>query len=213
MCSRGKHLNHLNFIPGRLVLKPGTRADYKSLERFHYIAGPPATWAQIWTIYHQSCIHTSSDLRKSAQICAICGHSGPATRTPIAIVSYPCLNSHARDRALNLSRLTPNRRQRFINQHIRTISRLIVHPTYRGLSLASILINCILKNCTTRYTEALATMAKAHPLFSRSAMKEFPPDHEDKPHYYLFDNRKSKIENRKSISPPCESSCKATGHK
>jgi GNAT superfamily N-acetyltransferase len=192
MSVRGKHLKHLNFIPGRLILKPGARADYKALERFHYLAGPPATWAQIWTIYHQSCIHTSSDLRKSAQICAICGHSAPPTPTPIAIavLSYPCLNSHARERALNLSGLNPRRRQRFINQNIRTISRLIVHPTYRGLGLASTLINRILNNCPTRYTEALATMAKAHPLFKNAGMKEFPPQDPDKPTYYLTEKRR-----------------------
>jgi ABC-type ATPase with predicted acetyltransferase domain len=103
-----------------------------------------------------------------------------------------------------------------VNQNIRTISRLIVHPAYRGLGLASILIKCILNNCTTRYTETLATMAKAHPLFRKSGMKEFPPAEEYKPHYYLFDaveDRKSKIEDQKFISPLCENSCKAIGHK
>jgi hypothetical protein len=29
-------------------------------------------------------------------------------------------------------------------------------------------------------------MAKAHPLFNKSGMKEFLPDRDDKPHYYLF---------------------------
>ncbi len=173
-----------NFIPGRLILNSGTRADYKSLERFHYIAGPPATFAQIWTIYHQSRDHLSSDLRQSASICG----SSLSAPTPIAIavLSYPCLNCKARDRALNLTQLSPKRRQTFINRHIRTISRLIVHPTYRGLGLASTLIHCILDNCPTRYTEALATMAKAHPLFKKSGMQEFPPENDTKPHYYLF---------------------------
>ncbi|HEV8290699.1 MAG TPA: hypothetical protein VGP94_02190 [Tepidisphaeraceae bacterium] len=176
-----------NFIPGRLILRAGTRADYKTLERFHYIAGPPATWAQIWTIDHESGDDFFSDPRSSA---LICGSSlRPAIPIAIAVLSHPCLNCHARDRVLNLTRLSPKKRQHFINQNIRTISRLIVHPTYRGLSLASILINCILSNCTTRYTEAIATMAKAHPLFLKSGMKEFPPDDDDtKPHYYLFDH-------------------------
>ena len=186
MFSRGKSLNHLSFIPGRLVLKPGTRADYKSLERFHYLAGPPATFAQIWTIYHQK-----SDLRKSARICAIRDHSSlPPTPIAIAVLSYPCLNCHARDRALKLTKMNPKRRHHFVNKNIRTISRLIIHPTYRGLGLASILINCILNNCPTRYTEALATMAKAHPLFKNAGMQEFPPEDSDKPTYYLAQSRR-----------------------
>src|SRR5205814_5557710 len=97
-----------------------------------------------------------------------------------AVLSYPCLNCSARDRALHLTHLSPKNRQRFINQNIRTISRLIVHPAYRGLGLASILIHCILHNCPTRYTEALATMAKAHPLFKKSGMTEFAPNDDTK---------------------------------
>src|SRR6266436_1164122 len=121
-----------NFIPGRFFLAEGTRADYKSLQRFHYIAGPPATWAQIWTIYHQPCTHHESDLRKSASICAICGHSSvPMVPIAIAVLSYPCLNCQSRDRALNLTNLSVKKRQTFVNQNIRTISRLIVHPAYR----------------------------------------------------------------------------------
>src|SRR6266567_9157459 len=178
---RGKHLKHLSFIPGRLILKPGTRADYKSLERFHYLAGPPATWAQIWTIYHESPDPLRSDLRSSALICG----SSLSVGIAISVLSYPCLNCTARDRALNLTHLSAKNRQRFINKNIRTISRLIVHAAYRGLGLASTLIQCILHNCPTRYTEALATMAKAHPLFKKSGMQEFPPLCPDKPTYYL----------------------------
>ena len=171
MCSRGKHLGQFSFIPGRVILKSGTRADYKALERFHYIAGPPATWAQIWTIDHERPDELTSDAR-----------SFPIA---IAVVSYPCLNCIARDRALNLARFSAKKRLRFINRHIRTISRLIVHPAYRGLGLASILIKCILDNCTTRYTEVIATMAKAHPLFKKFDMEEFPPLDPNKPTYYL----------------------------
>jgi len=184
---RGKLLKHLSFVPGRLILKPVTRADYQSLQRFHYISGPPATFAQIWTIYHAPNDPLPSHLCPSVFICG----SPPSVPIAIAVLSYPCLNCSARDRALDLTRMNPKRRQRFINQHIRTLSRLIVHPTYRGLGLASILINCILDNCPTRYTEALATMAKAHPLFAKSGMTEFPPNDEAKPTYYLATTRRS----------------------
>ena len=207
---RGKHLKHLSFIPGRLVLKPGARADYKSLQRFHYISGPPATWAQIYTIYHQFPDPLRSDLCPSVSIRS----SFPPAPIAIAVLSYPCLNCTARDRALNLAHLSPKNRQRFINQNIRTISRLIVHPAYRGLSLASILIQCILHNCTTRYTEAIATMAKAHPLFKKSGMQEFPPNDDTKPHYYLF-KRNSSVSSVFSVaepnppSRPSKNSCKA----
>jgi len=178
MRKRGTILKHLNFLPGRLILREGTRADYAALERFHYIAGRPATFAAIWTIHHQQLDELLGQLQ-----------SHPIA---IAILSYPCLNSSARELALNLHHLSRKRSQNFVNQNIRTISRIIIHPTYRGLGLARILIQSILKNPPTRFTEALATMAKAHPLFKKSGMQEFPSFGDDKPTYYLFDRDPSR---------------------
>jgi len=187
------------------VLKSGSRADYQALERFHYVAGPPATWAQIWTIYHHADERCFSDLRPFASICGSSARR-PATPIAVAVLSHPCLNCHARERALNLARMSRKRRQRFVNQHIRTISRVIIHPTYRGLGLASILIDCILESCPTRYVEALATMARAHPLFAKSRMQEFPAEDGKKPSYFLFDRDRS-------TSPPCGNFDKAAGRK
>ncbi len=171
-----KVLSQLSFIPGRLILAPGTRADYHQLQRFHYRAEPPATWMSIWTIRHE----LDDEI-----------HSG-SLAVAIAVLSYPCLNSSARDRALKLNRFSPRRRNRFINQKIRTISRLIVHPTYRGLGLASLLVRQILMNPPTTYTETFATMGRAHPVFSKCGMKEFLPEHPGKPVYYLFNSRPSR---------------------
>lgn len=165
-------------MPGRLILRGGTRADYRALEQFHYVAGPPATWAGVWTIEHE--------IRDGL------GLPG-AVPVAVGVLSYPCLNCHARERALNLAGMGRRRRQRFVNENIRTISRLIVHPTYRGLGLASILIQCILENCPTRYVEALAAMARGHPMFAKAGMREFAPEDEDKPSYFLFENRKSTL--------------------
>jgi hypothetical protein len=175
-------LSHLSFIPGNLILAPGTRADYAKLQRFHYCPKPPATWSQIWTIKHEVPADFPSD--------------SPVVPIAIAILSHPCLNSSARDRALNLHRLPQKRRINFINKNIRTISRLIVHPTYRGLGLASTLIRHLLHSSPTRYTESFATMARAHPLFRNSGMTEFPQQDPTKPLYYLHKKNSST-----SVSP------------
>jgi GNAT superfamily N-acetyltransferase len=155
------------------VLKMGTRGDYFALERFHYVAGRPATFAGIYAIEHERWDELTE--RHVTHPVAV------------AVVSYPCLRSSAREVALKLQCLSAKRREIFVNRNIRTISRVIIHPTYRGLGLARILIEAILKNPPTRFIEALATMAKAHPLFKRAGMEEFPALEENKPTYYLFD--------------------------
>ena len=57
-----------------------------------------------------------------------------------------------------------------LNREVRTISRVIVHPQYRGLGLAVKLVRHVLDNARTVFTEALAVMGKAHPFFERAGM-------------------------------------------
>lgn len=157
------------FLPGQLLLSPGRAADYTALARFHYLPRRPATWCQVWTIRHMLASHPA------------------AMPIAVAVLSHPTLACHARDRALNLSHLTPAEKRLFINTHLRTISRVIVHPTYRSLGLAAALVQCLLHHCPTRHTETLATMARAHRLFDTAGMQRFDPEGDDAPVYFLFD--------------------------
>jgi len=78
---------------------------------------------------------------------------------------------------------------RFINRHVRTISRVIVHPQFRSLGLSSLLVRCLCKHCDTRYIEALAMMGRAIPFFERAGMKRYEPRAGDAPIYYLYRKR------------------------
>jgi ABC-type ATPase with predicted acetyltransferase domain len=158
-----------SFIPGRLILCRGTWRDYLSLERFHYRARRPATVAGVWVVRHIS-------------------PRGKTGRTvAAAVLSYPTISCVARDQALGLHVLPSRQRIRFVNAHIRTISRVIVHPTFRSLGLANHLVGEILRECPTRYVEALAMMGRVHPFFSAAGMNELRPIDEGKPSYFWFD--------------------------
>jgi hypothetical protein len=37
-----------DFLPGQLVIEPGTIQDYRRLAHLHYVPGHPATWAGVW---------------------------------------------------------------------------------------------------------------------------------------------------------------------
>jgi hypothetical protein len=60
---------------------------------------------------------------------------------------------------------------------MRTISRVIVHPMFRGTGLAVRLVRHVLEHAETRYVEALAAMGRVNPFFKRAGMAEFdrPP--------------------------------------
>jgi GNAT superfamily N-acetyltransferase len=153
-------------VPGRLILSRGRAADYALLGRFHYRSTRPATWAGVWMIRHLD-------------------PPWPGAVVALAVLSWPTLACHARNRALGLGRLPSALRPGFINTHIRTISRIIVHPAYRSMGLAAALVRCLLHHSPTRYTEALAMTGQGHRVFERAGMTRFQPPRENAPAYYL----------------------------
>jgi GNAT superfamily N-acetyltransferase len=60
-----------------------------------------------------------------------------------------------------------------LNREFRTISRVIVHPQFRGLGLAVRLVRHALAESETIYVEALAAMGRVHPLFERAGMVRY----------------------------------------
>jgi GNAT superfamily N-acetyltransferase len=159
-----------DFLPGRLLMECGSTRDYRQLSRFHYAPGDPATFAGIWRISYLD--------RGGSRVVAV------------AVLSFPVPSCLERRAALRLSGSRADE-LRFANQHIRTISRVIVHPQFRALGLSTRLIERLCASCETRYVEAMAVMGQVHPLFERAGMKRFEPARQDvrRPVYFLFDRR------------------------
>jgi ABC-type ATPase with predicted acetyltransferase domain len=86
-----------------------------------------------------------------------------------------------REAVLGLSGPRYGEKLRFVNAHVRTISRVIVHPQFRALGIASRLVRRICEDCTTRYVEAIATMGEVHPFFEKGGMRRIDEG------YFLFD--------------------------
>jgi GNAT superfamily N-acetyltransferase len=157
-----------SFLPGALALAPGTPQDYLALARFHYLPGRPATWAGVWAV------------RYDARLIAV------------AVLSYPTVNSAARDRALRLDDWPAARKLAFVNRHVRAISRVVVHPQFRGVGLAARLVRHACDTCPTRFVEAVARMGRVHPFFEKGGMRAATiAEDPDAPVYYIFDRRRS----------------------
>jgi len=160
-----------SYLDGALVLGEGVMADYQSLARFHYLNKRPATLAKIWSVYHHR-------------------RQGESRAVAVGVLSYPTLAMAVRERVLGLDGLAEEERRTFVNRHIRTISRVVVHPAYRSLGLAKRVIQCLIHHCNTRYVEAVAMMGRAHPVFERAGMRAYEADGEGtRPVYYLFDRQ------------------------
>jgi len=109
----------------------------------------------------------------------------------VAVLSYPTIRSTPRERTLELRDCPPRERAAFVNAHVRTISRVVVHPQFRGLGLASELVRKLIEVCPTRYVEASAVMAHVHPFFAAAGMRRVNDDRSEpndnlRPAYFIF---------------------------
>jgi GNAT superfamily N-acetyltransferase len=190
------------FLPGRFEIGRGEIADYASLERFHYRAGRPATWARICSIhYHPPASRGAEKPNPWSGVSTDCnrprpaapdvnarGHFAGAALAAVGVLSYPVPSCLARRRYFRLN-CTRSDELKLANLQIRTISRVIVHPRFRALGLSKSLIEWMCDHCDTRYVEAMAVMGRAHPLFERAGMTRIDPPDPSMPIYYILDRR------------------------
>lgn len=59
-----------------------------------------------------------------------------------------------------------------LNRDFITISRVVIHPKYRGVGLAVRLVKETLPKVGYKYVEALVVMAKYNPFFKKAGMQE-----------------------------------------
>ena len=160
------------FLPGTFTLERGSRRDYLALEHFHYLPKRPSSWALVLRVVYDDG-----------------SRSGPRV-IAVGVLSYPVLRCRTRERVLGLNDLNERGKISFANRYIRSISRVIVHPQFRALGLASALVRALIENCPSRYVEAMAVMGKAHPFFKSGGMTEYGADAARGPNYYLVDRAK-----------------------
>ena len=154
-----------------LELTEGSLADYLSLKEHHYRADRPATATRALV------------LRSATRSVARRFRGEPTGKQTVAVLieSLPSLSCTMRDWALRGrygNWLAPRQRATLLNREVRVISRVVVHPCWRGIGLAVRLVKAALEKPTTIYTEALAAMGRVNPFFERAGMTAYPrPPH------------------------------------
>ncbi|MFW5682254.1 MAG: hypothetical protein ACOC1G_04535 [Phycisphaeraceae bacterium] len=174
-----------------LPIEPGTRRDYAALSEHHYRAGKPATATRVLVI-------RSPDASLAERWRAMCGEplraadsaemhteatapAEPAMPIAVLVESLPALSCRMRDWALRDRYggwLRPAERAKLLNDELRCLSRVVVHPQWRGQGLAVRLVRHALATATTPFTEALAAMGRVSPFFEKAGMTPYPrPSH------------------------------------
>ena len=145
--------------PLRVTFRDGSPADYAALATHHYRAGWPATIDRVLT--------------------ARLGANPGAELAAVLVVSRPTLNSPHRDLAWPGRYTAGDKRTRArrLNRELRTISRVVVDPRFRGVGLAARLVARYLRDPLTPCTEAVAVMGALSPFFERAGMTAYtlPP--------------------------------------
>ena len=162
------------FLPGHFTMSRGTVRDYDVLAAFHYLAPRPATLADIRVIRYRD------------------GPRAKARAVAVGVLSYPVPSSSGRERYLHREQFTRAENLIFANRHIRTISRVIVHPQFRSLGLSTLLVRCLCQHCKTRYVEAHAVMGALHPLFQRAGMQRVHLNGRNRPVYFILDRKEKR---------------------
>lgn len=157
-------------LNGTIEIERGHGEDYEPLAHFHYVEGKPAAWMEVWVARFRPAV--PSRLRRERIIGAAC-------------VAGPPLNHRARERAISLP-ARGSARHAFLNRHVRTISRIVVHAQFRSLGIATALIKRICNECTARWVESSAMMGHVHPLFEKAGMRRIQGDAR-KPAYFILD--------------------------
>jgi len=152
-------------VPRRRVLDwrarivRGSIADYDELSRFHYLAGRPATHKRVYVI-------------RAANRRAF---GGPKTAA-VLVVSPPLANVRGRNLATGGRYCSADRSAAMglLNREVECVSRVVVHPIFRGCGLAVRLVRRAIASRQTAMIEALAAMGAVHPFFARAGMTAYP---------------------------------------
>ena len=151
-----------------LHARAGSRRDYKTLAPFHYLRHEPFSIERVLVLEDlrpsvASRFNLQSDACEASSVVAV------------LIESLPALGCALRHEALGQRYRWDDRRAaaRLLNAEVRCVSRVVVHPQWRGLGLAVRLVRWALSTATTPYTEALAAMGRVHPFFERAGMTAY----------------------------------------
>jgi GNAT superfamily N-acetyltransferase len=127
-----------------LWLSPGTRADWAYFARWHYRSHRLAFTRRVVLLWHGD------------EPIGVCVFSTPAASLTL------------RSRYFGLHHPRGSLALAALNRQLWLLSRVVLHPTYRGAGLAAAFVRRACQTCPVDWIETLTAMGQANPFFERA---------------------------------------------
>lgn len=173
-----------------LRIEDGTRADWAPFAKWHYRSHHPGFVRRVVLLRHRD------------EPVGICVFGSPAASLRLRTEYFGLRSPRS---SLNLKAM---------NQQLWVLSRVVLHPTYRGAGIASWFVRRACESCPVPWIEVLSAMSHASPMFEKAGFtrvgvlrhsSDQPAGHyasplsaesrsksaHAEPVYAIFDNRKS----------------------
>jgi len=130
-----------------LWISRGSRCDWSYFARWHYRSHNLGVVRHVTVLWHG--------------------------REPIGICVFtsPALALAQRSRYFGLSGRWSKVRVQALNRQLVTLSRVVLHPTYRGAGIAAAFIRASCRSCPWPWIESLAEMGRLNPFFERAGFR------------------------------------------
>ncbi|MCX8203547.1 MAG: GNAT family N-acetyltransferase [Nitrososphaeria archaeon] len=135
-----------------LEVSRGTLWDYKELAEFHYRGKKPPFIEAIFTA------------RIGDELAGVIVYTSVYPHLRAREAAFPFLKELKKE-------LGRKRYVKWLNEHFTRISRVVVHPKFRGIGLGAELVRRTMPLVGKAYVEALAVMARYNPFFERAGMR------------------------------------------
>ncbi len=127
-----------------LWLSDGTVADWPYFARWHYRSHHLAFVRRVVLLWH------------AAEPVGVCVFSAPAASLTL------------RSRYFGLHRPRSREALAALNRQVWLLSRVVLHPTYRGAGIAAAFVRRACQTCPVLWVETLSAMGRVNPFFERA---------------------------------------------
>jgi ABC-type transporter Mla maintaining outer membrane lipid asymmetry ATPase subunit MlaF/GNAT superfamily N-acetyltransferase len=129
---------------GELTIEDGSRADWSYFAKWHYRSHRLAFVKRVVLLKH------------GAEPVGVCVFTTPAAALTV------------RSQYFGLTRPRSRLALEALNQQLWLLSRVVLHPTYRGAGIAAWFVREACRTCPVRWIETLTAMGHANPVFERA---------------------------------------------
>ncbi|MCS7094653.1 MAG: hypothetical protein NZ988_02425 [Thaumarchaeota archaeon] len=139
-------------LMSHMVITEGTWQDYKQLAEFHYRGGSPGFRRAVYSA------------RLGNELAGVIVYVAPHRELAARNAALPIVKEMR-------SKLGGSAFLKWMNDHFVRISRVVVHPKFRGIGLGVELVRRTMPLVGKPYVETLAVMARYNPFFERAGMR------------------------------------------